>query len=132
MATKRIILIHKFDGLKPSKPTKLAVAASHELLRKARVRRPGIEAFLETGEFSALQSVPQEIIDNPDRRREEYPEAFFVIEESDMGRPPKNGSRDYDSTAQSILLWIKKFYVETPKSLVRVGELSVIVEYVED
>jgi hypothetical protein len=49
-----------------------------------------------------------------------------------MGRPPKNGSRDYDSTAQSILLWIKKFYVETPKSLVRVGELSVIVEYVED
>ena len=132
MATKRIILIHKFDGLKPSKPTKLAVAASHELLRKARVRRPGIEAFLETGQFSTLQTIPQEVIDNPDRRREEYPEAFFLIGDIDMGRNPKNGGRDYDSTAQSILLWIKKFYVETPKPVVRVGELSVIVEYIED
>jgi hypothetical protein len=129
MKASRIILIHKADEAKPTKPTKLAVSASHELLKVARVRRPGIEAFIESGQFAALAPVPQAVIDNPDRRRDEFPDAFFIIEESDMGRTPKNGRRDIDSTAQSILLWIKKFYAETPKPLVRASELSIVVEW---
>ena len=129
MKASRIILIHKADSAKPSKPSKIAIATTHELLATARVRRPGIEAFIESGQFAALAPVPQAVIDNPDRRRIEYPGAFFVIEESDMGRTPKNGKRDIDSTAQSILLWIKKFYAETPKPIVRVSELSIVVEW---
>jgi hypothetical protein len=131
MKQARIILIHKADETKASKPTKLAVAASHELLKVARVRRPGLEAFIESGKFAAMSQVPQAVIDNPDRRREEFPDAFFIIEESDMGRSPKNGKRDYESTAQSILLWLKKFYAETPKPLVRSSELSIVVEWIE-
>ena len=131
MTTARIILIHKADGSKPSKPSKVAIAASNEALVTARVRRPGIEAFLESGEFAALQSIPQAVIDNPERRRREFPGAFFVIDEADMGRAPKSGERDYASTCQSILLWIKKHYAETEKPLVRIGELSVIVEILE-
>jgi len=131
MAAKRIILIHKADDLKPSKITKAGLEASHKILKLARVRRPGLEQFIESGAFAALQAVPQPVIDNPDRRKAEYPEAFFVIDLFDMGRPPKNGERDYDSTAQSILLWLKKHYVETEKPLVRIGELSVIVEILE-
>lgn len=128
---KRIVLIHKADGSKPSKITKVALEASHKVLELARVRRPGLEAFIESGEFLELEAVPQPVIDNPDRRKAEYPTAFYVIEESDMGRPPKNGERDYDSTAQSILLWLKKHYAETEKPLLRIGELSVIVEIIE-
>ena len=128
MTTERIILIHKADGSKASKPSKVAIASSHSMLESARVRRPGLEAFIESGKFATLDSIPQAIIDNPLRRREEFPEAFFIIDESDMGRPPKSGERDYASTCQSILLWIKKHYAETEKPLVRIGELSVIVE----
>lgn len=128
MESSRIILIHKADESKPSKPSKIAIATTHEIINVARVRRPGIERLIETGEFASMPSIPQAVIDNPDRRRIEYPEAFYVIEEADMGRRPKNGERDLDSTAQSILLWIKKFYVETPKPLVRASELSIVVE----
>jgi hypothetical protein len=128
MATTRIILIHKADGAKASKPTKVSIEASHVALKTARVRRPGLEAFIESGAFAALQMVPQAVIDNPDRRRQEFPEAFYVIDEADMGRAPKNGVRDYASTCQSILLWIKKHYAETGKPMVRIGELSVIIE----
>ena len=131
MATKRIILIHKADDLKPSKITKVGLEASHKILKLARVRRPGLEEFIESGAFSAMESIPQAVIDNPDRRRIEYPDAYFRIGDIDMGRNPKNGFRDYDSTAQSILLWLKKHYVETEKPLVRIGELSVIVEILE-
>jgi hypothetical protein len=132
MATQRIILIHKADGAKASKASKIAVQASHEALASARVRRPGLEAFIESGEFASLEAIPQAVIDNPLRRRQEFPTAFYVIDESDMGRAPKNGTRDYASTCQSILLWIKKHYAETEKPLVRVGELSVIVEELND
>lgn len=131
MTTARIILIHKADGSKPSKPSKVAIAASKEALVTARVRRPGIESFLESGAFALMESIPQAVIDNPERRRREFPLSFFPIDESDMGRRPKNGERDYASTCQSILLWIKKHYAETDKPLVRIGELSVIVEYPE-
>lgn len=128
MESSRIILINKADGEKPIKPTKIAIATTHEILAVARVRRHGIEAFIESGAFASMEAIPQAVIDNPDRRKIEYPEAFYVIEESDMGRKPKNKERDMDSTAQSILLWIKKFYVETEKPLVRASQLSIVVE----
>lgn len=124
-----IVLRHKADGKASSKATKAAKAASTEALRVARVRRPGLEEFLFSGAFHAMPMIQQAVIDNPFRLWDEYADegTYFVIPEDSLGRSPKGRARDMDSTCQSILLWIKKYFGETSPALVRSSELSLTV-----
>lgn len=127
---ERVIVIrHKADGKPSSKPTKAAIAATLAALKLARVARPSLVEFFTSGQFHAMPMIPQAIIDNPERLWEEFGTAdtYWIVPADSLGRAPKNGERDWDSTAQSILLWIKKHMAETPKPLVRASELSVTV-----
>lgn len=123
--SKHLLLINKADGHKAERITKAKRDAVAEILNTARVARPELVDYILSGAFTDDEAVPQNVIDNPDRRKAEYPEAGWIIPETCLGRPPKNGERDYDSTAQSVLLWIKKVFVDT--GVVRASQLSLVV-----
>ena len=97
-----------------------------EALSTTRVQRPELLEFFLSGEFDASEAVQQAVIDNPMRRRKDHPNAGWTVPEGSLGRPPKKGERDWDSTSQSILLWVKRTLVET--GWLRIEDLSIIVE----
>jgi hypothetical protein len=121
-----ILVIRKGDTKKARKAlTKAQRKAVADALAVARVQRPALLDFFLSGEFGAMVAVPQSVIDNPLRRANDYPDSGFIVPEDSLGRAPKKGERDYASTAQSILLWIKKYLVDT--GAFSVDEISVIV-----
>ncbi len=71
----------------------------------------------------ALSSV---VIDNPHRRMADHPDAGWIVPDDCLGRPPKSGERDWASSAQSLLLWIKQTVVAA--GWCEAGEISVVVE----
>jgi hypothetical protein len=123
-----ILIIRKGEGRKALVLTKAREAAIREALKSCRVARPEILELFLSGEFAAMESIPQSVIDNPIKRARDFAGVGFVVPEGSMGRAPKNGTRDMASTAESIRIWIGKYLIET--GLVRKDELSVIV--VED
>jgi hypothetical protein len=123
--SEQLLLINKADGAKAERITKAKRDAVAEILKTARVARPELVEYILSGAFGDSEQVAQNVIDNPHRRAEEHPNAGWIVPESCLGRPPKNGERDYDSTCQSVLLWIKKVFVDT--GVVRASQLSLIV-----
>lgn len=122
---KQILIIRKATGRKPLAITKSRRNDIITALRLARVQRPELVEFFLSGEFAASTPIPQSIIDNPARRAQEFPGVGFVVPDGSLGRAPKSGERDWQSTSQSILLWIKKYFIDT--GVVRIDEISVIV-----
>lgn len=122
----RIIIIRKAASTKVPKLTKARLALVTEALSTTRVQRPELLEFFLSGEFDASEALPQSVIDNPARRKAEFPHVGWTVPEGSLGRPPKNGERDWQSTSQSILLWIKRTLVET--GWLRIEDLSIIVE----
>lgn len=123
-----LLLIHKADGAKAERITKAKREAVAEILKTARVARPELVDYILSGAFTEDETIPQNVIDNPHRRAAEHPDAGWIVPESCLGRPPKTGERDYASTCQSVLLWIKKVFVDT--GILRASQVSLIV--VED
>ena len=123
-----IAIFRKDDGKKPYVINKARENAILDALRVCRVERPELVELFLSGAFAGMESIAQSVIDNPVKREIDHPGAGFVVPESCLGRAPKSGVRDWQSTAQSILIWIKKYFVET--GVIRISELSVIV--VED
>jgi hypothetical protein len=123
-----IIVLRKGEGRKVLTLTKAREGAIREALRACRVQRPELLAFFLEGGFAGMPSIPQSVIDNPVGREIAFPGVGFVIPEGSLGRAPKSGVRDWQSTSQSILLWVKKYLVDT--GFIRIEELSIIV--VED
>jgi hypothetical protein len=126
----QILVLRKGDGRKALVITKARQKAIEEALKASRVQRPELVDFFMSGEFAASQAIPQTIIDNPLRRESEFAGVGFIVPEGSLGRSPKSGERDWQSTAQSILLWIKKYFVDT--GAVRIDDISVIVVSVEE
>jgi hypothetical protein len=126
--TPALLLIHKADGAKAERITKAKREAVAEILKTARVARPELVDYILSGAFTEDETIPQNVIDNPHRRAAEHPDAGWIVPESCLGRPPKSGERDYASTCQSVLLWIKKVFVDT--GVLRASQVSLIV--VED
>jgi len=125
-----ILIIRKDTGRKVPALTKAKREAIGEALKTCRVERPELLAYFLSGEFAEAEAVPQSVIDNPIRRRAEFPEAGWIVPEGSLGRPPKRDKpRDWQSTSQSILLWLKRVLVET--GWLTVDHLSVIVEAIE-
>jgi hypothetical protein len=122
---KQIIVLRKGEGRKALTLTKARMGAIEEALRACRVQRPELLAFFLYGGFAAMPAIPQSVIDNPVGRERDFPGVGFVIPEGSLGRAPKNGQRDYASTSQSVLLWVKKYLVDT--GFIRIEELSIIV-----
>lgn len=120
-----LLLINKADGSKPERITKAKREAVAAVLATSRVSRPELVDYILSGEFAASETVAQNVIDNPHRRAAEHPDAGWIVPESCLGRPPKSGERDYASTCQSVLLWIKKVFVDT--GIIRASQLSLIV-----
>lgn len=129
-----LVIRHKADGKAPSRLTEKAKKATAKALASARVRRPGLEALLESGAFHRLPMIQQAVIDNPQRLWDEHDDetTYLVIPTDSFGRAPKTGERDWDSTAQSILLWVKKYYCETEAPAFRASEVSITVVRFED
>ena len=127
---EHILIIRKGDKRKGVAITKAHKKAIEEALKASRVQRPELVDFFMSGEFAASQAIPQNVIDNPLRREAEFPGVGWIVPEGSLGRAPKKGKRDYQSTAQSILLWIKKYFVET--GAVRIDDISVVVVNVEE
>jgi hypothetical protein len=123
--TPALLLINKADGQKAERITKAKREAVAAVLETSRVARPELVEYILSGAFGDSEQVAQNVIDNPHRRAEEHPNAGWIVPESCLGRPPKNGERDFDSTCQSVLLWIKKVFVDT--GVVRASQLSLIV-----
>jgi hypothetical protein len=123
--TPALLLINKADGSKPERITKAKREAVAAVLATSRVSRPELVDYILSGEFAASETVAQNVIDNPHRRAAEHPDAGWIVPESCLGRPPKTGERDYASTCQSVLLWIKKVFVDT--GVIRASQLSLIV-----
>jgi hypothetical protein len=126
--TPALLLIHKADGSKAERITKAKREAVAEILKTARVARPELVDYILSGAFTEDETIPQNVIDNPHRRAAEHPDAGWIVPETCLGRPPKSGERDYASTCQSVLLWIKKVFVDT--GILRASQVSLIV--VED
>ena len=124
---KQILIIRKADGAKPFAITKARKAATLEALRAARVQRPASLDFFLSGAFAESAEIPQAVIDNPIKRERDFAGVGFIVPESDLGRAPKSGERDWQSTCQSVLLWLKKYLSETDAPAVRLSQLSVIV-----
>lgn len=108
------------------KPSAAKAKAVAEALRVARVQRPELLDFFLSGEFHRLPAIPAAVIDNPVKRITEHGDEAWAIPEGSMGRAPKSGERDYQSTGQSILLWCKKYLCET--GVVSPDEISIVVE----
>jgi hypothetical protein len=124
-----ILIIRKATGRKVPTLTKAKREAIAEALRTSRVERPEILAYFLSGDFAASEAVSQVCIDNPLHRRKDHAEAGWTVPESSLGRAPKSGKRDYQSTAQSVLLWLKRVFVDT--GWLTVEHLSVIVDTAE-
>jgi hypothetical protein len=120
-----VAIFRKDDGKKPYVINKSRETAIRDALRVARVNRPGVVEFFLSGAFAEMESIPQTVIDNPIKRSIDYPDAGFIIPESDLGRAPKNGVRNWQSTCEANRLWVRKYFVET--GVVRISELSVIL-----
>ena len=127
-SSTRILILRK-GSRKIPKVTKARLTEITDALRVARVQRPNVVEFFLSGEFASLTVVPQSVIDNPLRRREEFPDAGWVIPATDLGREPKKGERDWHSTSQSILLWVKKYLCDT--GWLEYDDIAVVVESVE-
>ena len=128
---RQIAIVRKGEGRKARKPlTKRQVKAITDALAIARVQRPALLEHFLSGAFGAGIAVPQSVIDNPLRRAAEYPEAAWIVPEDSLGRAPKKAERDWQSTSQSILLWIKKYLIDT--GAFTVDEISVLVIDDED
>ncbi len=125
---KQILIIRKGEGRKPLTLTKAREAAIREALKACRVARPEVLAFFLEGGFAAMPAIPQSVIDNPIKRSRDFAGVGFVVPEGSLGRSPKTGERDWNSTCESVRIWINKYLIET--GFVRKDELSVIV--VED
>ena len=120
-----ILIIRKDDGRKPYVLTKAREAAIREALKACRVDRPEVLALFMDGDFASMPSIPQSVIDNPIKRERDFPGVGFIVPEGSLGRAPKNGERNWQSTCEAVRLWITKYLVET--GFVRKGELCVIV-----
>ena len=121
--TTDLVLFRKDDGRKPERITKAKRDAVAEVLRRARVQRPELVAFVLDGHFHRMKAIPQSVIDAPTVRdnAEGWP-----IPDSCWGRAPKDGKdRDMASTAESIRLWMKAVFVDT--GVLRPGEFAVVV-----
>lgn len=119
-----LIIVRKDDGRKPERITKAKLEALEAVLSKARVDRTDIVEFVLSGGFHALPAIPQAVIDNPERRERDYPDAGARITDACLGRAPKNGDRNWPSTAESVRLWCKAAFVDT--GILRLSELSIL------
>lgn len=124
-----ILIIRKATGRKVPALTKAKREAIAETLRTSRVQRPELLEYFLSGQFAAAEAVPQSCIDNPHHRRADHADAGWPVPEASMGRPPKGDKRDYQSTAQSLLLWMKRVFVDT--GWLTIDHLSVVVDITE-
>ena len=106
------------------RPTKTLIAAAHRELELARVRRPDLESFIESGGFHRLTRLDSRIIRNSALRRRDYqsPEYCYTFTTNDCGRI----GRDANSTAMAARIWIERYYVAT--GLIEHGELAIVVD----
>lgn len=125
-----ISLFLKDDGKAPNRITKAKRDAVADVLRTSRVRRDALVDYVMSGDYFTDDAIPPSVIDNPHRRMAEHPDAGWIIPDDCLGRAPKDGVRDWDSTAQSVLLWIKRVLVDT--GILRVSQVSVLVVTIED
>ena len=107
---RAIIIRIKAGNPAPKRLTKKAIALVMDELQKARVRRPSLEAFFFTNQFLTLPTLTQYQIDAGIYHDENGEDAYWILSEDSLGRLPKNGERDWESTAESIRLWIKRYF----------------------
>jgi hypothetical protein len=78
--------------------------------------------------FHRQDALLSTIIDNP-QQRQWFAACGWVVPDDCLGRAPKSGERDFASTAQSLLLWIKQTVVAA--GWCDASEISVVVEHRE-
>ena len=106
------------------RPRKADIAAAHHELELARVRRPDLESFIESGGFHRLSPLDSRTIRNAPLRRRDYtgPEWCYTFTTNDCGRM----GRDIQSTAMAARIWIERYYVAA--GVIAPGELVVVVD----
>lgn len=119
-----LIIVRKDDGRKPERITNAKRDALAIVLAKARVDRSELVDLIMSGEFHNLPAISQAIIDNPERRAREFPDAGYIVPDACLGRAPKSGERNWASTVESVRLWLKAAFVDT--GILRLSELTVI------
>ena len=101
-------------GTPAKKMTKADIIAKEASMIACRVRRPGLEAIFNSGEFRKLTALPQTVIDSPMARysvvQESTKPVTITLPADSLGRVQRDP--DENSTRQSVLLWVKKWYPE--------------------
>jgi hypothetical protein len=100
----------------------------------SRVDRPELlDFFMPTGKgksaFHRLPALSPQVIDNRPLRLVEHADAGWVVPVSNLGRKAQSdpdAAQNDQSTAQSVLLWLKKH--AAANGLCDPAELSVVVE----
>ena len=116
-------------------PARLKVAAAREqraeIDARCRVARDAVLDHFQPSPqgrsaFHRQPALSSVVIDNPLRRIADHPDAGWIVPADCLGRAPKTGERDWASSSQSLLLWIKQTVVAA--GWAEAGEISVVVE----
>jgi hypothetical protein len=118
-----------------SAPARLKASAAREqrdaIDARSRVRRDAVLDHFQPSPqgrsaFHRQPVLTSVVIDNPIRRMADHADAGWIVPDDCLGRTPKSGERDWASTAQSLLLWIKQTIVAA--GWCDASEISVVVE----
>jgi hypothetical protein len=116
-------------------PTRLKVSAAREqraaIDARSRVNRDAVLDHFQPSPqgrsaFHRQTALSSVIVDNPLLRIADHADAGWIVPDDCLGRAPKSGERDWASTSQSLLLWIKQTVVAA--GWCDAGEISVVVE----
>ena len=121
------ILIYRITTAAPTKkPTKAARERAAHALQLARVRRPELEQFIESGGFHRLTAVTRAEVKDVNKRRRDLlePEYYYMVSRADLGRAATSGK----STAESVRAWILKYYGPEGAGIIGADEFAVVFE----